>query len=385
MSPTISNINDFRAFFDFLDATPGEYPGHFQFCVPNGRAFDRWPEFPAAARAENGRAAAGRGLTAEACQTGGLGEAIELASLCEWGTEDFIVSTQNELGDQAIGADVLLGLSPDQYKSRDAWNAGPFGGLDWRPRQPDPDRAIRWLPARAATGITRYVPADFVLVGRREQGDLDAEAIATTSGCAAGSSPNDARRRAKHELLERDAIGRWWYGGAPATPIETDLLSQDEALVEFIDSRPRQTALFDISSDLFAYVVVAASWESDGSAVAMGFAAEDDLTAAASSATVELLQTEIGVMQRQRSGDPLTDLWLRKVTCEAPAFRETQSLRAHAQPDSDETTLFIDLTRPAFDIPVMRAICPGLASDKPRFGSKRLTSPRLPLGVPLLI
>ncbi|WP_223429088.1 YcaO-like family protein [Tateyamaria pelophila] len=42
---------------------------------------------------------------------------------------------------------------------------------------------------------------------------------------------------------------------------------------------------------------------------------------------------------------------------------------------NDINVYFADRTRPEFDIPVVRAIAPGLCSDKPRWGWPRLLGP----------
>lgn len=388
-TPPNSDLIGLLPYFDLLDATPPAHPGRFAFCIPSERAFAHWPAYPKAARPDRGRAASGRGLTPTECTLSGLGEAIELASVCAWGDEEVITASARDLGSDAVTADAIHGLSPAQQAERLSWNAAPAGLLDWRPAPVPPHRRIGWLAAQEATGgATRYLPADCILVGRRERGDETAAAIATTSGCAAGPTPDQARWRALLELLERDAVGRWWHGNRRRPALPLSLLADDPALTGYLTGRDRRTVLLDISTDLFAPIVAAVSFPDDGGPVAMGFAARRQAVPAARAAVCEMLQTEIGLTQRAAQADPLLPLWTRAARAGQPACLNPGPVHDpgdDAGPDYatvlDRLTAaglrlyLLDMTRPAFGIPVMRAICPGLACDKPRWGMARLLAP----------
>lgn len=369
MVTTFSTFEHLETAFDFIDATPAHFPGRFSFCIPNDQAYKRWPNWPAAARPENGRAAAGRGLTWPECRMSGLGEAAELASVCAWGDETLISASARDLGAQALNATTLLGYSETQLVERSAWNTSPFAALDWRPAPQDPDTVTEWVISESEDGTVTYVPADLIYVGRHQRGDETALGLATTSGCAVGGSLSDAKRRAGLELLERDAIGAWWYGGQPPSIMPLDLLASEPDLAAFLQDRERTTTLFDISTAFCRHVVAAASWASDGGMVALGFAAGDNAIQTSRAATVEMLQTEIGLMQRQDIGDPLTSLWIEKAHAGMRQFQPDPAPRF--APRLPQMT-YIDMTRPELGIPAARAICPGLASDKPRFGNLRL-------------
>lgn len=379
--------------FDAIDVTPEGWPGRFEFRVPNARAFRRWPAFPAAARPEAGRAAGGRGLTAGAAARSGLGEAVELASVAAWGDEPLVTAPAPALGAAAIRAEAVLGLSAGQVAEREGWNRSLAGLADWRPAAARPERAVAWLCGRDGLGgAARFLPADLALVGRRAAGEADALGVADTRGCAAGESPAAAALRAVEELVERDAAGRWWHGARRRPVLSLAALRVDPGLRAFLAGRERRTWIFDISTDLGGAVLAAASWEPDGGRVALGFAARATAAAAAVPALTEMLQTELGLAQRGAQGDPLGRLWEVTVaagfgplvpgpagvpepegaepTAEAALDRRLRALAAAGCP----VALF-DMTRPEFGVPVLRAVAPGLASDRPRWGAARLLAP----------
>ncbi len=198
--------------FDQLDVPPPDGPGFFAFFVPSDEAYRRWPHYPVAARPESGRAAGGRGLTREICRSSGIGEAVERASCCAWPDEALVYARIKDVDADALLPDDLLGFSRSQIQDRAIWNKR-YSGVDWCPPTASPDVELAWTVVNnAVTGVKCLVPADHTLIGRRSRGDPAAVAVATSCGCAAGATLENAKLAAILELLERDAIGRWWFG-----------------------------------------------------------------------------------------------------------------------------------------------------------------------------
>ena len=368
---------------------PGAYVGA---AVPNDRAMARWPDFPRAALPASGRIATGCGIDEAACRLSGLGEAVELAASCAWGDEALVEASAAELGNAAISLDALNGFSPDQTAERFAWN-DRWSGFDWRPRLISPQESRQWIEAReAATGAAKLVPAEFVLIGVREAGDEAAGAIADSNGCACGRTPVAARLAAVLELIERDAAGRWWFGRRRRPTLAPDVLRHWPDLCRNLAVRRRQTRLFDITTDLSVPVVAAASFEPEGSCVALGFAARLSLTAAAVAAASEMLAVETSLPPwRDVAGDPVAEVWLREASAALPPLGATEGrtgdLKADAMSAESELELcieaaercrcrilFVDLTRPCLRVPVFRAVSAELCHIKPRFGKPRLTA-----------
>lgn len=365
--------------FDLVPIRRPEDPCHYAFCLPNARAFARWPNFPAAARPEQGRAAAGRGIDAAHCEKSARGEALELASACDWGDTPHVTTSAQSLGASAILPGDLNGFSARQLAEREAWNSSVFGALDWRPAPCAPTRAIDWVAATDTTGAPCHVPADYVHVGRRSPGDADAVCLATTSGCATGPTLQEAKAGALLECVERDAIGRWWYGQTPKPRLDLNAMHLPAPLRHYLGTRPRHVTLLDLTTARIGLpVIAAASSAADGTGVALGFGADFAAGRAAVSAVVEMLQTEIGLDQRARQNDPLHDIWMRDMHLDRLPMADRASepaaapARTLAELVARLTTLghrvaFIDLTRPEFGVPACRAVVPGFWSDKPRF------------------
>lgn len=380
-------FDDLAPYFDRLDVTPSGHIGHFAFVIPNDAASSRWPDYPIAARIESGRAASGRGLSAAECLTSGLGEAIELASACEWKDDELLQASLRDLGPAAIAPDVLLGFSKHQVARRSAWNASMLAGIDWIPPDLASDRRIDWVKVTGATSEPRFVPADLVHIGRVGS-DPEAIGVATTAGCAAGRTHAAARFHALLELIERDSVGTWWYGGRLCPLLRTtgDLVPID--VTRSVAQRGRRITLYNLTSDIGVPVVVAVSFDSDGSHVALGFAARPTLASAARDAVVEMLQTEIAIDQRLRQADQLAQYWVRSIrygefplveiwsesTSGAPAAELDLNWCIESLGMLGHDVFFADLTRPSLGIPAYRAIVPGLCSDKPRH---RLIATRL--------
>lgn len=381
--------------FEVIDLPVGEGPVRCALALP-GEPLRGLPGFPAAAAPEAGRMASGRGLSAGAARRSALGEAAELASACAWGDEPLVTASMAELGPAALAPAALTGFSDRQLAGREAWNAR-YGGFDWRPPPFDPARPIAWMPvADAFGGPPAFAPADTVLIGRREAGDAEAVAVADSSGCAAGETAEAARLAAVLELVERDAAGRWWYGGRHRPPMLPEAAGLPAVLAGFLVGRARRTVLFDLTTDLAVPVVAAVSAEADGRDVALGFAARLEAPAAATAAATEMLQMEVALAAACELGREAADWWTwrRRVTMALPPLDAAGRLApiplAEAAPLAGLAAVLealaragvpvwtVELTRPVIGVPVVRALSTALCHLKPRFRRSRLsaTDPR---------
>jgi ribosomal protein S12 methylthiotransferase accessory factor len=351
------------------------------------------PGFPRAALPESGRVASGRGLTIEASRRSCLGEAVELASCCDWGDRELVRASADELGLAALSPATLNGFTAEQLRGREDWNT-LRAGFDWRPPAIDAITRLDWIAVEDAYGgPVRFAPADFVMIGRQEPGDEAAVAIGDSNGCAAGSNAEAAKVAAVLELIERDATGRWWYGCRRRSPLEIGSIAGTDAMRDWLADRERRTWLFDITSDIAVPVLAAASAESNGEDVALGFAARFDGHSAAIAALTEMLQMEVSIFSARafnlRTGPVAT--WRssvrmclppldasEKVSPKRPAWPATcdglsQMLELCHRKEID--LWFADMTRPTIGAPVFRALSMTLCHFKPRFARPRLTEP----------
>jgi ribosomal protein S12 methylthiotransferase accessory factor len=389
----MADIGKMAAFFEQIEVKPDGCPAFFAIALPSARLTAQWPDFPVAATPRGGRTANGRGLTQAACEASCLGEAAELASCCAWGDEKFVRASALELGADALTPERLLGLTPRQIAAREAWNER-LGAFDWRPAPSRPDAPLDWMQVQEAnTGETRFAPADAMLIGRREAGDAQAVAIADSNGCASAEELEVAKTSAVQELIERDALARWWCGRRARPVVDISDIEGGPLLVAYLLERARICRLFDITTDLGVPAFAAVSAEPDGSDVAIGSSASHDADKAALSALLEMLQMEISLAIARRVGSEAAawDAWRRAVSMATPPLslaaariplpRPSNSKRVPQDPlstylDACSTAgvslYYCDMTRRQLGIPTVRALSTDLCHFKPRFARMRL-------------
>ncbi|MBR0797917.1 YcaO-like family protein [Bradyrhizobium jicamae] len=249
------------------------------------------------------------------------------------------------------------------------------------------------------------VPADWTV--RRATADPRLRPRTELSvGVAAGPTSEWAVMRAILELIERDAAALWWMGGRPGKQLPLDGAAMREAvrLMEFLrqQTQSRASWLLDITTDLGIPVVAALSCNHRGRQLAYGLAARLTLKEAAHAAILELCQTELAIqlaeIKRAESGqDSLAPSDLAHLerdaaidashcdllhprgistTRDQAAGEEPLDVLAKAMSISGIETSLINMTRPQFGIPVMRAIAPGLQPLPSQIVTERLKRAR---------
>ena len=155
---------------------------------------------------------------------------------------------------------------------------------------------IDWVRARSTSSERDVLfPADFVC---RTAGDSDIRP-AETSGCAAGIDLTSASCAGMLELVERDAVAMWWFGGRDATRLNvqsSDALKLASATTLFRRGSSRPVWFISLSNNFDIPVVAAVSSETDGSGIVVGFSANLQPLQAAVAALKELSQMELGLM-----------------------------------------------------------------------------------------
>ena len=119
-----------------------------------------------------------------------------------------------------------------------------------------------------------------------------------SAGCAVAADAAGACLSALMELVERDALARWFEGGNPPAPLALEHAAEAAAaLAELREgSTARSTWLLDVTTELGIPVVVAASADSGTSGrVCLGFAARATPAAAARAAVLEMAQMELAL------------------------------------------------------------------------------------------
>lgn len=334
--------------------------------------------------------ASGRGLSLSAAFEGCIGEAAEYLSFLEWGHEERCKAP----------------IPQENVGSPEARCDGPGGTLEWLLKGIGSDRRrlghqpIEWITLDRfdkAAGLS--VPLDLCL--RRSNAPFRK---AESSGCAAGPSLEAAQYVALMELIERDAIALWWYGGVPAAALKLADLESRRLTAFSRALRPqsaRRSWLLDISNDTGIPVVAAISSSSEGGNVVCGFAADLDPTTAAQKALLELCQMElaediVGLRIKEQGVEGLSEADQRVLKRLSRIHIDRHPQLSRRRPPSDQSSCppssigdklnssletlkncgfdayWIDLTRAEFGVPVARVLVPELQSIDVSWETDRL-------------
>jgi ribosomal protein S12 methylthiotransferase accessory factor len=265
----------------------------------------------------------------------------------------------------------------------------------------DPGRAIDWVPVRRMPeGSEAWFPADLCL--RRSEARRDfIQPGKLSTGCAAGVTEDDAALRAVLELVERDAAALWWRGGRRGRAISSDSEAGRAASALFQQvrqgSQSRRSWLLDITTDLDIPAIAAISAREDGFGFAFGLAARMRPAEAAQAAIFEMCQGELAhhvVAAKQR--ELLNESDRRRMehgtlidTRHCPLLQPEGDCRLVPRGDATDAAadlrdvlarlaeagieaFQLDLTRPEFQVPVVRVVAPGLQGEPSTIVGERL-------------
>jgi ribosomal protein S12 methylthiotransferase accessory factor len=250
-------------------------------------------------------------------------------------------------------------------------------------------------------GCRQMLPAELVLrppPGRRRAGRQ-----AETTGLAAGATREAALAAGLLEVIERDAVALWWYGGNRAVRIEAapalwPALAGRVATAGRDNERPHW--FLDISADIAVPVIACLSAGRGGEAVVMGSAAHLDAERAAERAFLEMAQMELAqelaLLKQAQEGDAALTAgdraWIgRSQGLTLERFPRAWGIEAEGPPRSGPRAvayplatiievlgangfapLALDLTLGNVGITVTRVVVPGLQSVRPDWTSPRL-------------
>ena len=351
---------------------------------------------------------AGKGSTPQQSEASALCEAIErfsgtftggeirfkkrLSDFLRSGTDEAIHPNEVELFSDRQLDTPERSVTPDETEARRV------------PLRFDPDSAVSWSPMWSLTRRShRFLPTALLYRGvpRVEGG---AFCWATTNGCAAGNTLEEAVLQGFLELVERDSVAIWWYNRLRLPAVDLDSFG-DEWLTQ---ARNRYRAwhrdlwVLDATLDLGipAFVSVSRRIANEGGErILYGFGAHIDPRIAALRAVCEMNQV------LPAFGDPESDdaefrsawlgRWLREARLAdhphlAPdGDAAVRRMTDYAVPDTEDVrediehcqrlmegrgleVLVLDQTRPDVGMPVARVIVPGLRHYYQRFAPGRL-------------
>ncbi len=391
-----------------------EMPGHGivnVYIAGDNRAVQNWSSD--ILRVNFRSKSAGKGVTEAQAKASGLCEAIERYSGYFQGYEPRRRTRLEELGAAAIHPYRCMEFSEKQYRDRDFWNArrSRFNNV---PVPFDEDDLIEWTPIWSMTQQrTRYLPTGFCYYAYPMSPEKS-YFRADSNGNAAGNTLEEAILQGFLELVERDAMGVWWYNRItrPAVDINSFENRYPVKLRSFLEQHDRDLWVLDVSNDLQVPVFGAFSRLTKGphERIIMGFGAHLDPNIALLRALTEMNQMLSWVLPEEQAAksEPLlkdqeTLTWLKTATLanqpylvpqtNVPPrcandfpFNKTDDLRDDVLACQSLVErlglemLVLDQTRPDIGLPVVKVIVPGLRHCHARFAAGRLYQVPVDLG-----
>ena len=348
------------------------------------------PKLSAASlRVNAGARSVGKGVDNEAAYRSALLEAVERRSGL-W--RDSIPTTRARMADlmgEALRPADWLGFDTYQYETRfhTLHNATIHPVL--RPPEPlDPDLPVSWIEGHSLlTGQPVWVLAALAFYDHPEISL--GFAMADSNGCAAGASYLCAVLGGLLELIERDAVARWWYAVGRRPAIDTSMLGDGYVSMQagIHERLGRRLTVLDLTDDLGIPVAAAIS-ECPGAPheLALGFGCALDMGATVKSALLELTQV-LSARAATTTPAPVIDdvggflaheaaVCLEPLSASVPAHRPPLPTTLGALLDrlagAGLEAIVVDQTHPRIGIPVVRAIAPGMAHMWRRLGARRM-------------
>ena len=319
---------------------------------------------------------AGKGRTREQAKTSALCEALERFSGVYQGDEARVRASRAELGSAAFSPAELLNFSDAQYRQPQPQQRVQ-DVREWVPQPLDSDTPIDWTLGWSLTrNERRYVPLSYCY---SETPDASGTAYCRSNGngVAAGNCLEEATLHGLLELVERDAVGIWWYNrlSRPGVDLGSFQDSYFDALeTDYARLGWRLWAL-DLTHDLSIPTIVALAHQPEADRWAIGFGSHLEPHLAVQRALTELNQLfePVGKRRAPWDCDRLTDREYLFPNPQLPVVTAGDFPRLGGQELSAdirecqkrleaaglELTL-IDKSRPDIGLSVVQVVVPGL-------------------------
>jgi len=337
----------------------------------------------------------GKGRTPAQARASALAETIERYASLWQGDEPSMRARRYDLGEEAIPAPALLHFSAAQYAAR----ADGRGG-DWRHTAPLPfsDGAVLdCVPCWSLTAdARRYLPTSYCF-NQAPQVAEEKVCPFDPNGHAAGNCREEAILQGFLELVERDAVGIWWYNRLRRPGVDAGERGADY----FAQVRDNYRALgwdlwaLDLTTDLGIPVIAAVGLHRASGHFVAGFGCHLDRATALNRAVTEANQIF-------DPGATKTPIWTMESLVD-PTFAfpaESETARSRASAWNDETTdikecvqfcvdraraagmetIVLDYTRPDLVLATVKVVVPGLRHIWRRLGPGRLYDVPVSLG-----
>lgn len=347
----------------------------------------------------------GKGRSDVQAKVSGICEAIE-RSCGVWSDDRPTLRCRaDQLGHRYLLPNELMGFAPEQFADRGTTNARPDNLIHRVPEPFDEQLEIDWTDAWSMTRQeTVYVPSAYVWFGHPDCTD-HFFTYSDGNGNAAGNTLEEAILQGAFELVERDAVGIWWYNRLPRPGVDLAEFGDPyfDQLVAYYREMGRSLWLLDLTTDLGIPTYAAVSRRLDHSIqdIILAFGSHVDPQLAALRALTEANQFLPAVHGRDSDGntiyleeDVATLNWWRTATVDQhPWLLPTPNLTArstdHPAPQlptvagyveffvdraaaAGHEVLVVDQSRPDLELRVAKVMAPGLCHFWRRLGPARL-------------
>ncbi len=329
----------------------------------------------------------GAGLNFQQAFSSCIGEAAEYLSFVDYGDGKLTQKSGHS--------------EPGISNTLAAWISGGLGNADWEPAV-----QTKWVHLQQLGGGKHKLSLPAELCLRQPCPSDIAPRLCESTGCAAGVTHEQATFSGLMEVIERDAIALWWYGGNQAAMANECVYFSDtfwQTAKHIRKKSDRKYWLLDITSDLKIPVIACLSSKPDGRVVIAGFAAHVDYQIAAEKAFIEMCQMELAqelaILKQQQSGNRHLNaqdlIWLARhrqlstsrysqfepqheaipETCNHPAgYLQAGLVQLKA---AGMAAYVLDLTRHQIAIEAVRVVVPHLQSADPTWLTARLKNAAL--------
>lgn len=343
------------------------------------------------------KVAMGKGRTREQARASALCEAIERHSLGFRGDEPHRRATFEELGEHAIHPNALQNFSETQFAAREQNNATTTDVHRHIPLPFHPRAVIDWSPAWSLThNCRRWVPAAYcythVPIPPEER-----FCYVNANGHASGNCVEEAILQAFFELIERDAVGIWWYNRLQRAGVDLESFGEPYFLELVAHYRALGYTLWvlDVSTelDIPAFAALAVT---GGDRWCVGFGCHLEARLGIQRAMTELNQlfdpsASTPVPWDVRGLSDFGFLFPDKTKPSRKKQDYSQALSGDLRDDvlycvenaarAGLETVVLDQTRPDIGLRALKVMVPGLRHFWPRFGPGRLYDVPVAMGL----
>jgi ribosomal protein S12 methylthiotransferase accessory factor len=229
-----------------------------------------------------------------------FGEVIERHAGSIYDKSSLIRATACELGASAANLEKFILFSACQY-------AQP--GFRFRP--PDADLPRHWVSGiNLASGEDAWLPAQATYLGLDVDDGAETIMQSSSTGLAAGKTPEMALRNALCEVIERDAFASVWQLGLrpPRLEVDSGVASRlARPLQRILENGPLKIHLGLLPSDSGVAVVSALAENLVDGTITMGACANPDIVIAISKAVTECCHGYVYGRQRTAMEPPIAD------------------------------------------------------------------------------